>query len=179
MLETLKMPKVLREVFGKMPDGASVEIITLRGDKGFEARLITYGAVIQSLIAPDRNGRVTDVVLGRDDLAGYIADRRFLGATVGRFANRISAGKFELDGKPYQLTLSANDGGVQVNDGWRSGRSCGRERRLAQRQRLVDGAERTPCSAEQHRSSWRKGDPEHGVPGWTGADDRPRRSVRQ
>jgi aldose 1-epimerase len=101
-------PKVSREVFGHLPDGTSIELVRLRGNNGFEVRLITYGAVIQSIFAPDRAGRLADVVLGRDDLEGYLALRRFLGATIGRYANRIANGTFELDGRRFQLPT--NDG---------------------------------------------------------------------
>src|SRR4051812_37621115 len=83
----MTQPKVTREIYGQLPDGTAVEIVHLRGDNGFEARIISYGAVIQSIFAPDRAGRVADVVLGREDLAGYLEVRRFLGATVGRYAN--------------------------------------------------------------------------------------------
>jgi aldose 1-epimerase len=100
--------KVTREAYGELPDGTAVEMVCLRGDNGFEARIITYGAAIQSIFVPDRAGRLADVVLGRDDLAGYLAVRRFLGATVGRFANRIANASFELDGKRFQLP--ATDG---------------------------------------------------------------------
>ena len=64
---------------------------------------------------PDRAGRLADVVLGRDDLAGYLAVRRFLGATVGRYANRIANGTFELDGERFQLP--ANDGANALHGG--------------------------------------------------------------
>ena len=107
--------KVTRENFGHLPDGTAVEIIRLHGDNGFEARIIGYGAALQSLFVPDRNGQVADVVLGRDDLEGYVALRRFLGATVGRYANRIANGRFELDGKPFQL--AANDGPNALHGG--------------------------------------------------------------
>src|SRR6266849_5356130 len=75
------MPKVVREAFGHLPDGAAM----------------------QSIFTPDRAGRVADIVLGRDDLEGYIALRRFLGATIGRYANRVANGAFELDGYPGRL----------------------------------------------------------------------------
>ncbi len=101
-------PRVVREGFGHLPDGSAVEMVKLRGDHGFEARIITYGAALQSIFAPDRAGRLADVVLGRDDLEGYLAVRRFLGATIGRYANRIANGAFELDGRRFQLP--ANDG---------------------------------------------------------------------
>ena len=85
-------PRVTREGFGQLADSSAVEMVRLRGDHGFEVRLITYGAARHSIFAPDRAGRLADVVLGRDDLAGYVTARRFLGATVGRYANRIAVG---------------------------------------------------------------------------------------
>ena len=110
-----QMPRVTREIFGHLPDGAAVELVRLRGDNGFEVRVITYGAAIQSIFAADRAGRLADVVLGRDDLEGYLAVRRFLGATVGRYANRIANGTFELDGQRFQLP--ANDGANALHGG--------------------------------------------------------------
>jgi aldose 1-epimerase len=90
-------------------------MVRLRGDSGFEVRLITYGAALQSIFAPDRAGRLADVVLGRGDLAGYLAVRRFLGATIGRYANRIANGTFELDGARFQLPT--NDGANALHGG--------------------------------------------------------------
>src|SRR5262249_54281808 len=110
-----KMPKVVREIFGQLPDGTAVEMLRMHGDRGFEVRLITYGAAIQSIFAPDRTGRLADVVLGRDNLAGYLDVRCFLGATVGRYANRIANGAFELDGNRY--LLPANDGASALHGG--------------------------------------------------------------
>jgi aldose 1-epimerase len=109
------MPKVTREIFGHLPDGAEIEMVQLRGDHGFEVHLITYGAAIQAIFVPDRSGRLADVVLGRDDLEGYLAVRRFLGATIGRYANRIANGRFELDGRRIQLPT--NDGGNALHGG--------------------------------------------------------------
>lgn len=103
-----EMTKVERKVFGQLEDGSTVEMVRLHGDNGFEVRLITFGAALQAILAPDRTGKLADVILGRDDLAGYVALRRFLGATVGRFANRIAKGQFELDGHRFQLPT--NDG---------------------------------------------------------------------
>ncbi|MGH6642411.1 MAG: aldose epimerase family protein [Bradyrhizobium sp.] len=108
-------PKVTREVFGHLPDGSAIEAVRLRGDNGFEVRLMTYGAAVHSIFVPDRAGRLADVVLGRDDLAGYLAVRRFLGATVGRYANRIANGTFELDGEQFQLPT--NDGANALHGG--------------------------------------------------------------
>lgn len=109
------MPKVAREVFGHMPDGAAIELIKLSGEDGFEVRIITYGAALQSIFVPDRAGRLADVVLGRENLEGYLAARRFLGATIGRYANRIANGSFELDGTFFQLPT--NDGANALHGG--------------------------------------------------------------
>jgi len=108
-------PKLAREIFGHLPDGTAIEAVHLRGDNGFEVRLITFGAAIQSIFVADRDGRLGDVVLGREDLAGYLAVRRFLGATVGRYANRIANGTFELDGTRFQLPT--NDGPNALHGG--------------------------------------------------------------
>jgi aldose 1-epimerase len=114
-LDQSQTPKVARTVFGQLPDGTAIEMVRLCGDGGIEVRLITYGAAIQSIFAPDRAGRLADVVLGREDLAGYVAIRRFLGATVGRYANRIANGTFELDGNRFQLPT--NDGANALHGG--------------------------------------------------------------
>src|SRR6266567_9050965 len=114
-MDNSQMPNVTRESFGHLPDGTAIEMVRLRGDEGFEVRLITYGAALQSIFVPDRAGRLADVVLGCDDLAGYLAVRRFLGATVGRYANRIANGAFELDGHCFQLLT--NDGVNELHGG--------------------------------------------------------------
>jgi aldose 1-epimerase len=114
-LDQSQTPKVERTVFGQLPDGTGIEMVRLCGLDGFEVRVITYGAAIQSIFAPDRAGRLADVVLGRDDLAGYLAVRRFLGATVGRYANRIANGTFELDSQRFQLPT--NDGANALHGG--------------------------------------------------------------
>jgi aldose 1-epimerase len=114
-MEKLQTQKVSREIFGHLPDGPAIEMVRLRGDNGFEVHVITYGAALQSIFVPDRAGRFADVVLGRDDLAGYLAVRRFLGATIGRYANRIANGSFELDGRRFQLP--SNDGANALHGG--------------------------------------------------------------
>jgi aldose 1-epimerase len=68
-----------------------------------EARVMTYGAIIVSLQTPDRTGKLADVVLGFDNLDGYLHDPPYFGAIVGRYANRIAKGRFTLDGVTYQL----------------------------------------------------------------------------
>ncbi|HUA67593.1 MAG TPA: aldose epimerase family protein [Candidatus Saccharimonadales bacterium] len=89
--------------FGKTADGTPVEIYTLRNSKGMEARIMTYGGIVQSLKVPDRDGHFGDVVLGYDNLEGYLTNSPFFGALIGRYANRIANGKFTLDGHEYTL----------------------------------------------------------------------------
>ena len=111
--------KVTSQPFGKMPDGTPVDIYTL-SDGAFEARIATYGGVVVSLKAPDRNGKTADVVLGFDDLDGYVANfntpaNAFFGAIIGRYANRIAHGSFMLDGQKY--SLPQNDGQNTLHSG--------------------------------------------------------------
>jgi aldose 1-epimerase len=120
------------EVFGHLPDGTPVERATLCGASGFEVAVITYGAAIQALRAPDRAGRCADIVLGYDELAPYLAERRLFGATVGRYANRIAGGRFDLDGRRIQLPL--NDGPNSLHGG-----PDGFDRKLWRIQALDDG----------------------------------------
>ena len=97
---------VARASFGHTPDGEAVEAITLSNARGMQARIITYGATLQSLLVPDRNGKLDDVTPGYPTMDGYIAKSEFFGASVGRVANRIAGGRFTLDGKTYQAPLN-------------------------------------------------------------------------
>jgi len=106
--------------FGKTPDGTPVEIYTLRNSKGAEARIMTYGGIVQKLEMPDKNGNFADVVLGFDTLNGYTQDSYvkgcpYFGALIGRYGNRIGHGKFTLNGKQY--TLPGNDNGNTLHGG--------------------------------------------------------------
>lgn len=89
--------------FGKLADGTPVEMYTLTTAHGITAKLITYGAILTELHIPDKAGNTTDVVLGFDNLKGYLDGHPYFGAIVGRCANRIAKGKFTLDGKEYKL----------------------------------------------------------------------------
>lgn len=96
-----------RTSFGTLPDGTAVEKYTLRNSQGLEASIITYGATLQSVLMPDKNGKVEDVVLGFDDVKGYQDNGTvYFGATIGRFGNRLAGGTFELDGKTYRVPLN-------------------------------------------------------------------------
>jgi len=106
---------VTRAPFGTLPDGTAVEAFTLRNAHGIEVRAITYGAIITSLRVPDRAGKFDDVVLGHDDVTGYVAKPSYFGAVVGRYGNRIAKGRFTLDGKTY--SLATNNGPNHLHGG--------------------------------------------------------------
>jgi aldose 1-epimerase len=101
-----KEAAVSRAVFGKTPEGETVDVFTLTNAQGMEVRPITYGGIITSLRVPDRMGRFDDVALGFDNLDGYIKNPPYLGAIIGRYANRIAKGRFALDGKTYSLAVN-------------------------------------------------------------------------
>jgi aldose 1-epimerase len=96
------------EPFGKTADGQAVELYTLTNRNGVEARIITYGGTIVSLKAPDRAGKFDDVVLGFDELESYLKDTNYIGALIGRYANRIAKGRFKLNGVEYKLAVNNN-----------------------------------------------------------------------
>ena len=95
-----------RGSFGKLPDGRSVASVTLANDRGVSATIIAYGATLQSVVMPDRNGNKADVALGYDNIGDYLEKPQYFGSTVGRFANRLAAGRFTLDGQSYQTPVN-------------------------------------------------------------------------
>lgn len=110
--------QVTKQPFGKTPDGTEVDIYTLKSG-AIEARVITYGGIVQSIKVPDKNGKIADVVLGFDSLDGYTGGPKpnpaFFGAIIGRYANRIGGGQFTLDGQTYHTPL--NDGPNTLHGG--------------------------------------------------------------
>jgi len=99
-------PGIQKEAWGKTKEGTPVDRYVLTNRNGFVAKITTYGAILTELDVPDRAGKMEDVVLGFDDLQGYLAGHPYFGATVGRYANRIAKGKFSLDGKTYTLAVN-------------------------------------------------------------------------
>jgi aldose 1-epimerase len=92
--------------FGKTKSGTAVEMYTLSNGK-LTAKVMTYGATLVELQVPDKNGKMADVVLGWDNVAGYeSADNQYFGCTTGRVCNRIAKGKFSLEGKDYKLAIN-------------------------------------------------------------------------
>lgn len=103
---------VIESAFGQLLDGRAVKKYTLDNGKGMSASILSYGGILQSLEVPDRNGKADDVVLGYDTLDGYLHDQATantnFGALIGRYGNRIAKGRFNLDGKAYQIPPNNN-----------------------------------------------------------------------
>lgn len=114
---TAQAGEAKRSTFGRTSDGKPVPAVTLTNSHGISATVIAWGASLQSLKMPDRDGRIEDVTLGYPDMAGYLKQPEFFGATVGRVANRIAQGRFTLDGKTYQTPV--NDGPNALHGGTR------------------------------------------------------------
>ena len=132
---------VSKAAFGTMPDGTAVDIYTLKSDV-VEARITNYGARIVSIKTADRNGKVADVVLGYDSLAGYLADTKtYFGAIVGRYGNRIAHGQFTIDGKTYQVPK--NNGENSLHGG-----TVGFDRLVWKAREVAEGVEMTLVSKD-------------------------------
>jgi aldose 1-epimerase len=108
--------KMQKQSFGKTEDGQQVDLYILTNKNGMEAAITNYGGTVISLMVPDRNGKRDDVVLGYDTLDGYATGKAYIGATVGRYANRIAHATFSLDGITY--TLARNDGDNHLHGGF-------------------------------------------------------------
>lgn len=95
--------------WGKTSDGKEVKLYTMTNDNGMVVKISNFGAVINAIIVPDKDGNMADVALGFDEVSGYEADScPYFGALVGRYGNRIEDGKFTIDGKTYQVTKNEN-----------------------------------------------------------------------
>jgi aldose 1-epimerase len=101
-------PQITSAPFGKLADGTAVSLFTISNSKGMTMKVMNYGGIITSLTAPDKNGKMEDVVLGYDSLSGYLKESPYFGALIGRYGNRIGKGKFSLEGKQYQLAVNNN-----------------------------------------------------------------------
>jgi aldose 1-epimerase len=106
---------IAKTEFGKLADGTQVQLYTLTNAKGMQVAITNFGGNVVSIKVPDRDGKVADVVLGYDTPAEYEAGAASIGATVGRYGNRIAHGTFSLDGKAY--TLPKNNGDNTLHGG--------------------------------------------------------------
>ena len=100
---------VSKNLFGVMPDGKEVYEFTLENNNGMKVSVLTLGATLRSIIVPDKNGNEKDILLGFDDVTGYLERSSYQGAVVGPFANRIGNGKFEMDGVTYEVIKNEKD----------------------------------------------------------------------
>jgi aldose 1-epimerase len=108
---------VSRQLFGRI-DSNLVYAYTLTNPRGMAVRILNYGGTITGILVPDKSGVKGDVVLGFDSLSGYLqADNPYIGALIGRYANRLARAQFTLDGKRY--AVGANDHGNSLHGGWK------------------------------------------------------------
>ena len=105
------------EDYGVLDNGILIKQYIFENDNQMKVKIINYGAIVVSIEVPDKKGKINDVVLGYDSIDGYVQDPSYFGAIVGRVGNRISKGKFSLDGKDYALAINNNEnhlhGGIQ------------------------------------------------------------------
>jgi aldose 1-epimerase len=99
--------------FGKTADGQEIQLFTLTNKNGVKASISTFGGTLTSLLVPDKEGKLSNVILGFDNVSGYLSpefkkSNPYFGALIGRYGNRIAKGKFTIDGKPYQVGLNNN-----------------------------------------------------------------------
>jgi len=114
-----KRQMIEQTLFGKLSDGREIFLYSLRNEAETEVHIINYGAIVKNIFVRDKKDKIEDVVLGYDTLKDYINDNSYFGAIVGRYGNRIAKGKFQLDGKEYNLVI--NDGGENHIHGGKTG----------------------------------------------------------
>lgn len=100
------MSPIAKSEFGTMPDGTVVDAYTLTNSAGMSVRILTYGGTIQQINVPDRDGAIANVTLGFDNLDSYRTDSPYFGCLIGRYANRIRAGRFSVDGQDYRSPVN-------------------------------------------------------------------------
>src|SRR5271155_930175 len=108
--------RISKQAFGHTPEGTPVDLYSLADGK-IEVGILTYGGIVVSLRTPDRNGKLDDVVLGCDSVEKYVAQTAHFGGIIGRYANRIAHGSFQLDGQTY--SIPKNDGDNALHGGTR------------------------------------------------------------
>ena len=143
--------------FGRTIDGTEVQLFTLRNASGATATISSYGGTLTSLLVPDRNGQLGDVVLGFEDVSGYQSPafrqaNPYFGALIGRFGNRIAKGQFTLDGKACQL--ATNNGPNALHGGT-----------VGFNQRIWQATPGTAAAGETLTLTYHSPDGEEGYPG--------------
>lgn len=146
------MNALQKENWGKTEAGEEIFLYTLRNANGIEVRITNYGGRVVSLKTPDRKGQFGDIVLGFDDLAGYLGKNPYFGALVGRYANRIANAEFQLNGTRYPL--ARNNGDNSLHGGWK-----GFDKKVWQAHEIISGQD--PALELSYLSA----DGEEGYPG--------------
>lgn len=163
-------PAVTVAPFGQMPDGRAVSLYTLVNATGMKADITNYGGIVVRLYAPDRHGKVDDIVLGYETLDGYLKASPYFGALIGRVGNRIAHGRFTLDGRTYTLATNNTPGGLPCH---LHGGNVGFDKVLWQAEPLIRD------NTAGLRLTYRSPDGEEGYPGnlavtvtyWLGNDN--------
>lgn len=104
-----KSLQITSKDFGTLKCGQNVKLFTLENTHGVQVKITNYGGIIVALETPDKDGGLSDIVLGYDDIVGYENDPYYLGAIIGRFAGRIDQGVLVIDDKTYQLQINHHD----------------------------------------------------------------------
>ncbi len=104
-----------KTAFGQTEDGQEIDLYTCTNRHGLIVKLTNYGAIVVAVETPDRDGKLANITLGFENLAGYLQRHPYFGSTVGRYCNRIAKGKFTLDGQEY--TLATNNGENHLHGG--------------------------------------------------------------
>lgn len=107
--------EITKKKFGTLPDGREVQLFSMKNDRGMEVDITNYGGIVTSLRIPDKHKAPGDIVLGFETLEEYLGEHPYFGAVIGRYANRITGGKFTLEDKEY--TLVQNNGPCHLHGG--------------------------------------------------------------
>jgi aldose 1-epimerase len=148
-----KMKRLEQSDFGKLRDGETVHLFTFHNKNGMVVKAMDFGLIITEIHAPDRNGKLGDVVLGFDNLERYLKGHPFFGAIAGRYANRIAKSSFTIDGQEYKLF--ANNGKNSLHGG-----KVGFDKKLWTAQEVPSGADRATVEFK-----YTSKDGEEGYPG--------------
>lgn len=99
--------KITSRIFGQLPDNRTVYAYTIENANGSKVTILNYGGIIQSLMVPDKNGKIADILCGYDNIEGYLVSSGYQGAIIGRYGNRIGGAQFTLDGETYHLYVNS------------------------------------------------------------------------
>ncbi|KAL4218244.1 hypothetical protein ACF0H5_022980 [Mactra antiquata] len=100
---------ITKQLFGTTDAGVEIYQYCLKNDNNYEVKIITYGGIVTNIFAPDKQGNISDIVLGFDSFDGYKVKHPYFGALIGRYGNRIGNAKFSIDGSEYNLAPNNNN----------------------------------------------------------------------